>query len=321
MSRSVPAVEAVDLGKRYGQIAAVEGVSFTVPPGGVLGLLGPNGAGKTTTMKMLTTLTRPTSGTARVAGHDVRRAPEMVRRNIGLTCQEATLDGLLTGRENINMIGGLLGFGRRELTRLSDRLLEQFSIAEIADRRVDSYSGGMRRRLDVAISLLARPQVLFLDEPTAGLDPHSRVQLWELLRSLVNDGLTLVVTTQYLEEADRLADNIVLIDDGRVIAEGSPLQLKQKAGQANVVVTVSRACDLAIVQALLRRRADEVSVDTGARRVIVVADGLTDLSEISMALHQSQIAIEEIRLSRPTLDEVFITMTRPHARSSESRTA
>ncbi|WP_310786769.1 ATP-binding cassette domain-containing protein [Mycobacterium sp. Z3061] len=321
MLRSDPAVEVIDLCKRYGHVTAVDGVSFTVPQGGVLGLLGPNGAGKTTTMKLLTTLTRPTSGTARVAGHDVCMAPDMVRRKIGLACQEATLDGLLTGRENIDMIGSLYGFRRKELTRLSDELLEQFSVAEIADRRVDSYSGGMRRRFDIAVSLLARPQVLFLDEPSAGLDPHSRVELWKLLRSLVDDGLTLVVTTQYLEEADRLADNIVVIDNGRVIAQGSPFELKQQAGEANVVVTVSHASDLAPVEAVLRRSAAEVLVDANARRLMVTSDGLPDLSEIAKALHHSGIRIEDIRLSRPTLDEVFIALTRRCTGSWEGKTA
>ncbi|WP_373141986.1 ABC transporter ATP-binding protein [Mycobacterium marinum] len=321
MRRSQSAVEVIDLVKRRGSVTAVDGISFEVPQGGVLGLLGPNGAGKTTTVRMLATLTRPTSGTAWVAGHDVCAAPESVRREIGLTCQEATLDGLLTARENINMIGSLRGIRRKELAPLSDRLLNQFSIAEFADRRVDTYSGGMRRRLDVAISLLARPQVLFLDEPTAGLDPHSRIQLWEVLRTLVDDGLTLVLTTQYLEEADRLADNIVLIDNGRVIAEGSPFELKQKAGDASIVVTVSRTEDVANVAAFLRTGVKEVRVDISARRITVATHGLLDLSEVARMLHQYAAPIEDIRLARPSLDDVFVLLTGHHSSSSEGDSA
>src|SRR6476661_4347745 len=248
-----PAIEAIDLVKRFGENTAVDGVSFAVPPGTVLGLLGPNGAGKTTTVRMMTTLTQPTSGTARVGGYDVLREPDKVRRNMGLTGQVATVDELLTGRENIRMIGGLYGIRRKELARLGDQLLEQFSIAEAADRVVKSYSGGMRRRLDLAVSLLASPPVLFLDEPTTGLDPRSRSDLWEVLRGLVAGGTTLLLTTQYLEEADQLADEIVVIDRGRFIAEGTPLQLKQQAGNSSLEVTMSRSADLPAARDLLAR--------------------------------------------------------------------
>jgi len=209
------AIEAIDLVKRFGDFTAVDGVSFTVPRGSVLGLLGPNGAGKTTTVRMMTTLSPPTSGTARIAGYDVREQPGMVRQNMGLTGQAATVDEILTGRENLRMIGGLYGIGRKTLTRRSEELLEQFSLADAGDKQVKSYSGGMRRRLDLAVSLLATPPVLFLDEPTTGLDPRSRSELWEVLRELVADGTTLLLTTQYLEEADQLADDIVVIDKGR----------------------------------------------------------------------------------------------------------
>src|SRR3954464_7810153 len=243
-----PAIEAIELVKRFGGTSvdkpAVDGVSFAVPPGTVLGLLGPNGAGKTTTVRMMTTLTQPTSGTARVAGYDVVREPDKVRRSMGLTGQVATVDELLTGRENIRMIGGLYGIRRKELARLGDQLLEQFSIADAADRVVKSYSGGMRRRLDLAVSLLASPPVLFLDEPTTGLDPRSRSDLWDVLRGLVQQGTTLLLTTQYLEEADQLADNIVVIDKGRVIAAGTPTQLKDQAGRASVVLTLTHAADI-----------------------------------------------------------------------------
>ncbi|MGV0642214.1 ATP-binding cassette domain-containing protein [Mycolicibacterium sp. XJ879] len=304
-----PAVEAIDLVKRFGNDTAVDGVSFTVPPGTVLGLLGPNGAGKTTTVRMMTTLTEPTCGTARVAGYDVRREPHQVRRNMGLTGQVATVDELLTGRENIRMIGGLYGIRRKPLKQLGNQLLERFSLADAADRVVRSYSGGMRRRLDLAVSLLASPPVLFLDEPTTGLDPRSRSELWEALRDLVRQGTTLVLTTQYLEEADQLADNIVVIDKGRIIAEGSPLQLKQQAGNASLVVTLSNTDDLPRAQALLTQTGAEVFVDTGARRLTAQADGLDDMVRVADWLRGSDIAVDDIGLSRPSLDDVFLTLT------------
>jgi ABC-2 type transport system ATP-binding protein len=303
------AIEAIDLVKRFGTAAAVDGVSFTVPPGTVLGLLGPNGAGKTTTVRMMTTLTEPTSGTARVAGFDVRREPDKVRRNMGLTGQMATVDELLTGRENIRMIGGLYGIRRKELTRLGNQLLEQFSIADAADRVVKSYSGGMRRRLDLAVSLLASPPVLFLDEPTTGLDPRSRSELWDVLRGLVQQGTTLLLTTQYLEEADQLADNIVVIDKGRIIAQGSPLQLKQQSGKASLVVTVSNADDLPAAQALLAKSGAEVFIDRGARELTAAAEGLDDMIRVAGWLRDSNIDVDDIGLSRPSLDDVFLSLT------------
>ncbi|HQV21366.1 MAG TPA: ATP-binding cassette domain-containing protein, partial [Gordonia sp. (in: high G+C Gram-positive bacteria)] len=242
--RTPLAIEADNLVKRFGDFTAVNGVSFTVPEGSVLGLLGPNGAGKTTTVRMLATLSPPTSGTARIAGYDVTREPDLVRQNMGLTGQAATVDEYLTGRENIRLIGGLYGIGRRDIARRGDELLEQFSLTDAGDKQVRSYSGGMRRRLDLAVSLIAAPPVLFLDEPTTGLDPRSRNELWEVLRALVNDGTTLLLTTQYLEEADQLADDIVVIDKGEIIAHGTPLQLKEQAGAASLELTVSDAADI-----------------------------------------------------------------------------
>jgi ABC-2 type transport system ATP-binding protein len=304
-----PAIEAIDLVKRFGDNTAVDGVSFSVPPGTVLGMLGPNGAGKTTTVRMMTTLTEPTSGTARVAGYDVVREPDMVRRSMGLTGQVATVDELLTGRENIRLIGGLYGIRKKDLKRLGDQLLEQFSIADAADRVVRSYSGGMRRRLDLAVSLLASPPVLFLDEPTTGLDPRSRSELWDALRGLVEQGTTLLLTTQYLEEADQLADNIVVIDKGRIIAEGSPLQLKQQAGKASLVVTVANADDLPAARALLAKTGAEVFVDTGARELTAAAEGLADMIRVAEWLRDSNIDVDDIGLSRPSLDDVFLSLT------------
>lgn len=312
-----PAIEAIDLVKRFGEHAAVDGVSFAVPPGSVLGLLGPNGAGKTTTVRMMTTLTEPTSGTARVAGYDVRAEPDQVRRHMGLTGQVATVDELLTGRENIRMIGGLYGIRRRVLEKLGDELLQQFSLTEAGDRVVKSYSGGMRRRLDLAVSLLASPPVLFLDEPTTGLDPRSRSELWEVLRGLVAEGTTLLLTTQYLEEADQLADNIVVIDQGRIIAEGSPLQLKQQAGRASLVITVGDGADLPAAQDLLRRTGAEVFVDAAARRLTASADGLDDMIAVAGWFRDSGIGVDDIGLSRPSLDDVFLTLTGHRTDESE----
>ena len=240
----------------------------------MLGLLGPNGAGKTTTVRMMTTLSRPTSGTARVAGHDVLKEPDAVRRSMGLTGQTATVDELLTGRENLDLISALYGLDRATARRVGGDLLERFSLTDAGDRVVKTYSGGMRRRLDLAVSLVATPPVLFLDEPTTGLDPRSRVELWEVLRELVRDGTTLVLTTQYLEEADQLADRIVVIDHGRIIAEGTPLQLKDQSGAAAVVVTVSHADDLGRAQDVLRAVTPEFHVDEGARQLSAPAAGL-----------------------------------------------
>lgn len=310
---SPPAIEAIDLVKQFGDPAqqnpAVDGVSFTVAPGTVLGLLGPNGAGKTTTVRMMTTLTEPTSGTARVAGYDVVAEPDMVRRSMGLTGQVATVDDLLTGRENIRMIGGLYGIRKKDLKQMGNQLLEQFSLTDAADRVVKSYSGGMRRRLDLAVSLLAAPPVLFLDEPTTGLDPRSRSELWDALRGLVDQGTTLLLTTQYLEEADQLADNIVVIDKGRIIAEGSPLQLKQQAGNASLVVTVTKADDLPAAQGLLAKTGAEVFVDTGARQLTAAAEGLADMIRVAGWLRDSNIDVDDIGLSRPSLDDVFLSLT------------
>ncbi|WP_299569913.1 ATP-binding cassette domain-containing protein [uncultured Williamsia sp.] len=308
-SSDTPAIEAIGLVKKFGDALAVDDVSFSVPRGSVLGLLGPNGAGKTTTVRMMTTLTQPTSGTARIAGHDVVVEPDAVRRTMGLTGQAATVDELLTGRENLAMVGGLYGIRRRDLRRISDQLLEQFSLADAADRPVKSYSGGMRRRIDLAVSLLTAPPVLFLDEPTTGLDPRSRSELWDVLRGLVAQGTTLLLTTQYLEEADQLADDIVVINKGKVIAQGSPLHLKEQAGKASLVLTVSHADDIPAAESLLRKTGGEVFVDTGARRLTAPADGLADMNRVIGWFTDSGIAVDDIGLSRPSLDDVFLSLT------------
>ncbi|MFZ2239205.1 MAG: ATP-binding cassette domain-containing protein [Gordonia amarae] len=318
-SRSTFAIEADNLVKRFGDFTAVNGVSFAVPEGSVLGLLGPNGAGKTTIVRMLATLSPPTSGSARIAGYDVEREPDLVRRSMGLTGQAATVDEYLTGRENIRLIGGLYGIGRGDLARRSDELLEQFSLTDAGDKQARSYSGGMRRRLDLAVSLIAAPPVLFLDEPTTGLDPRSRNELWDVLRALVNDGTTLLLTTQYLEEADQLADDIVVIDKGEVIAHGTPLQLKEQAGAASLELTVTDADDIDAAAALLRKTGSEVFVDRNARRITTPAGGLGDLTRVAGWLDESNIAVDDLGLARPSLDDVFLALT-GHRAEDENNT-
>jgi ABC-2 type transport system ATP-binding protein len=306
---AAPAVEAVDLVKHFGDNRAVDGVSFVVPTGSVLGLLGPNGAGKTTLVRMLTTLSVPTSGTGRVAGFDILTQPNDVRRSMGLTGQAATVDEILTGRENLKLIGGLYGLPKRYVREATEHLFDRFDLTDAADRQAKSYSGGMRRRLDLAVSLLAAPPILFLDEPTTGLDPQSRLGLWEVLRELVRDGTTLVLTTQYLEEADHLSDEIVVVDRGRVIAAGTPTQLKDQAGQASVVVTLTNAADLDEAAALMRSQSPEVYVEPGSRRLTAQAGGLGDMTRIAAVFERSGIELDDLGLARPSLDDVFLHLT------------
>ncbi len=306
---SAPAIEAVDLVKRFGDFTAVDGVSFSVPTGTVFSMLGPNGAGKTTTVRMMTTLSRPTSGTARVAGFDVVAEPDAVRHRMGLTAQSATVDELLTGRENIRLIGDLYGLDRALVRRSTDELLERFSLTEAGGKVVKDYSGGMRRRLDLAVSLIATPPVLFLDEPTTGLDPRSRVELWGVLRDLVRDGTTLFLTTQYLDEADQLADRIVVVDHGRIIAEGTPLELKDQSGRASLVVTVSRPGEVTAAADIMRAEVGDIHVDHDARHISAPAEGIAALTRIAARLEAADIELDDIGLQRPSLDDVFLSLT------------
>lgn len=317
---TTPAIEAIDLVKTFGDFTAVDGVSFVVPQGSVLGLLGPNGAGKTTTVRMMTTLSLPTSGTARVAGHDVIREPDAVRGAMGLTGQAASVDELLTGRENLRLIGELYGLRPREVRSKGDALLEQFSLTDAGDKVVKEYSGGMRRRLDLAVSLIAAPPVLFLDEPTTGLDPRSRTELWDVLRGLVSDGTTLLLTTQYLEEADQLADNIIVIDHGAIIAQGTALQLKDQSGQARLVVTVSDAERLAEAAAVVREIVPEAHVDEASRQITAPAEGLAAITALASRFDAIGMDLDDIGLQRPSLDDVFLSLTghRAEASSNES---
>ena len=306
---TAPVIEASGLVKTFGDFVAVDDVSFEVPQGTVFGLLGPNGAGKTTTVRMMTTLATPTRGTARVAGHDVVAEPEAVRASMGLTAQSATVDDLLTGRENLRLIGDLYGLPGREVRRRADDLLERFSLTEAGNKVVKDYSGGMRRRIDLAVSLIAHPSVLFLDEPTTGLDPRSRVELWEVLRDLVRDGTTLLLTTQYLDEADQLADRICVIDHGRIIAQGTPLELKNQSGATSLVVTVSRHDEVSRAAELVRGAVGEVHVDADARRLTAPGAGVADLTRIAGALDGAGIEVDDLGMQRPSLDDVFLSLT------------
>ena len=315
-----PAVEAVDLVKQFGDTVAVDGVSFVVPQGSVLGLLGPNGAGKTTLVRMLTTLSVPTRGTGRVAGYDIVKEPNQVRRSMGLTGQAATVDELLTARENLKLIGRLSGLSTSYIRETSEQLLESFDLTAAGDRIAKTYSGGMRRRLDLAVSLIAAPPVLFLDEPTTGLDPQSRTELWAVLRGLVLRGTTLLLTTQYLEEADHLADEIVVIDKGTVIAAGKPTELKDQAGRASVVVTLTDAADLPEAERLMRSCSSEVHVELGSRRLTAQAGGLGDMTRIASVFEESGIALDDLGLKRPSLDDVFLHLTGHRAEPGEDAT-
>ncbi|MFE7843104.1 ATP-binding cassette domain-containing protein [Streptomyces sp. NPDC057474] len=305
------AIHATGLVKTFGEIRAVDGVDLDVPEGGVLGLLGPNGAGKTTTVRLLTTLLRPDSGTATVAGHDVMREPDRVRLSIGLSGQFAAVDDRLTGRENLRMIGELYGLRSRTARLRTDELLDQFDLTAAGDRVSSTYSGGMRRRLDLAGALVVRPSVMFLDEPSVGLDPTSRLMLWDAIEDLVGQGTTLLLTTQYLEEADRLARDISVVDHGRIVARGTPRELKAQAGGQRIEVTVSRLGQLDTAAAMLARfgiRAPDV--DRPRSTVSVPVDGgVRLLTEAVAALDADGIEITDIALRRPTLDEVFLALT------------
>jgi ABC-2 type transport system ATP-binding protein len=306
-----PAIEARGLVKRFGGKVALAGVDIDLPRGTTTAILGPNGAGKTTAVRILTTLSTPDEGHATVAGFDVATQAHEVRRRIGLTAQDATVDPLLTGRENLRMVGQLHQLGRREADHRASELLESFSLADAADRIADTYSGGMRRRLDLAVTLVARPEVLFLDEPTTGLDPRARVELWDVLDGLVDLGASLLLTTQYLEEADRLADDIVVIDRGRVIARGDARRLKRQVGGDHIGVTVADPVDLDAAAAVLARvcGADPVT-DHGDHTTTAPTDeGVAGLAAVAAALADARIAVEDLSLRQPTLDEVFLTLT------------
>ncbi len=309
------AIEADDLRKTFTgkqDVVALDGVGFEVEEGTVFGLLGPNGAGKTTAVRVLTTILRPDSGTARVLGHDVTREPALVRTLIGLAGQYAAVDENLTGRENLTMVGRLNHLPRAYVAGRARDLLEQFDLAGAANRSLKTYSGGMRRRLDLAASLMTRPPVLFLDEPTTGLDPTSRSRVWDAIRELIGEGVTVLLTTQYLEEADELAHQIVVVDHGRVIADGTPQSLKDasKGAHLEVLLSAPHPDDVLTLAPLV---AGEVSVREDGRRLSAAVDTSTGLATVVVrALDAAGVLVDNIEVRQPSLDDVFFSLTGEH---------
>ncbi|MFC8917595.1 ATP-binding cassette domain-containing protein [Streptomyces sp. NPDC047821] len=305
------AVRAEGLEKRYGEKRALDGFDLAVRPGTVHGLLGPNGAGKTTAVRVLATLRRFDGGRAEVAGVDVARDPRRVRALIGLTGQYAAVDEILTGRQNLEMFGRLFHLGGRRARSRAAELLERFGLTEAADTGVEGYSGGMRRRLDLAASMILAPRVLFLDEPTTGLDPRGRGEVWEAVRALVAGGTTVLLTTQYLEEADQLAARVTVIDRGRAIADDTPEALKNRVGGDRIEVVAADAADLPrVAKTVARVCLGEPHLDDTGRRVHApVADRVTALTEVARTLQDEGVPVEDIGLRRPSLDDVFLRLT------------
>jgi ABC-2 type transport system ATP-binding protein len=302
-------IEAEGLTKRYGETQALAGVDFSVPAGSILGMLGPNGAGKTTAVKILTTFATPDSGRARVAGFDVVKDAAAVRRHIGVAAQDATLDELLTGRQNLHLIGELSRMSRADSRARATELLEHFELTFAADRVMKGYSGGMRRRLDLAAAMLTRPPVLFLDEPTTGLDPTSRLRVWDVIRQLVAEGVTTLLTTQYLDEADQLADNIVVIDHGRVIAQGTPRDLKEAAKGARLEITLTTAHPAA-ASALAELVQGRIIVSDDGRTLGAPVDNSPGLAtSVVRALDAAGVLVDNIEVRQPSLDDVFFSLT------------
>jgi ABC-2 type transport system ATP-binding protein len=315
MSEPSNIVEAHGLAKRYGDVAALDGLDLIARAGAVTAILGPNGAGKTTFVKAVATLLRPDSGSLRVAGLDAVAEPHKVRRLIGLAGQNAAVEPALTGRENLVMVARFFGHTRSDAAAAAESVLHEINLVADADRPVKGYSGGMRRRLDLGASLVGAPRLLLLDEPTTGLDPRTRLELWDSIRALVRRGTSVLLTTQYLEEADQLADHVVIIDHGRAIATGTPTELKSRAGRAMVEVRVTNTIDVAAAAALLAPLGSEPpTVDEPTRRIsIPVDDGAARLSDALHSLNTSGIAVDDLGLRRPTLDEVFLTLTGAHS--------
>ena len=306
-----PILEAHDVTKRFGSVRALDGLDLTVDPGQVVALLGPNGAGKTTFVRVVATLTRPDGGTVCVDGRDVVAAPDEVRGLIGLAGQHAAVEVAMTGRENLEMVARLYGARAGDARAGAGRVLRQLDLTDAADRLVRTYSGGMRRRLDLGASLVGAPRLLLLDEPTTGLDPRSRIELWDAIRALVADGTDVLLTTQYLDEADQLAGRIVIVDHGHVIADGTPTELKDQVGRSVVEVHTRGVADLdAAARALTTLSSERPVVDHATRRLSVSVDAGTDeLTAAVRALDDAAVVVDDIGLRRPTLDEVFLTLT------------
>ncbi|HEU4944597.1 MAG TPA: ATP-binding cassette domain-containing protein [Solirubrobacterales bacterium] len=312
----MPAIVVEGLERSFDEVLAVQGVDLSVEEGEIYGFLGPNGAGKTTTVRMLTTLLLPTGGRATVAGHDVVKQARAVRATIGVALQEAALDPLMTGRELIRLQATLQGLPSAAGKQRADDLLERVDLAGAADRRVGTYSGGMQRRLDLAAALVHEPRVLFLDEPTTGLDPVSRKTIWEEVRALNEDGTTVFLTTQYLEEADQLADNVAIIDSGRIVAEGTPDSLKTEIGNPHIQLQLA-AGSIAEAEEVCARVGKLLPPVDGRTVLVEVENGAADIPRVVRALDEAGIAVESLELVRPTLDDVFVAKTGHHLEKDE----
>jgi ABC-2 type transport system ATP-binding protein len=306
------AIEVEDLQREFKGVTAVAGIDLEVAPGEVFGFLGPNGAGKTTTVRMLVTLLRPTGGRARVAGFDVADEAAEVRRRIGVALQEAALDPLMTGTELIELQAVLHGIAPRDVRARGAELIGRVGLEAAAERRVGTYSGGMRRRLDLAMALIHSPQVLFLDEPTTGLDPTSRLTLWDEVRRLRDEGTTVFLTTQYLEEADQLADRVAIIQSGRIVAEGTPAALKAEVGRPHLNITLAGEPDLALARDVAARFGDHRPVADGAHLSVALAGGAAEVAPVVRALDDAGLLVASLELEQPTLDDVFLAKTGEH---------
>src|SRR5690242_4629969 len=314
----MPAIEVQGLQRVFkGGLKAVDGIDLEVAPGEVYGFLGPNGAGKTTTVRMLVTLLRPTGGRALVAGHDVATEPHLVPQRIGVALQEAALDMLMTGRELMELQATLHGIAPRDVASRSAALIERVGLSQAAERRVGTYSGGMRRRLDLAMALIHAPEVLFLDEPTTGLDPVSRITLWEEVRRLRDEGTTVFLTTQYLEEADQLADRVGIINAGLIVAEGTPAQLKAEVGRPHLDLTLSDGADLDRAREVLASFGDPRPPAEGCHLSVTVAGGAAEIAPVVRALDDAGFMVASLELVEPTLDDVFVEKTGRHLEGAE----
>jgi ABC-2 type transport system ATP-binding protein len=308
MAKSENAILVKNLQKSFKEVKVLQGINFEVKKGTVLALLGPNGAGKTTTIRILSTLLLPDGGQAKIVGHDVVKNPDEVRSKIGLTGQFAAVDEYLTGEENLQMIGRLYHLSLAEASERTEQLLQQFDLVEPGKRKVKTYSGGMRRRLDLAMSLIGEPKIIFLDEPTTGLDPRSRLAMWEMIKELVKAGTTILLTTQDMDEADNLADRIIVIDNGKVIAEGTADSLKKRVGSDRLELVISKKSNFETAQGVLSSTGMQVNKE---RRALDIATkgGVKDLKDALARLEKAKIDVESVSLHRPTLDDVFLTLT------------